>query len=186
MMVSWLKRRARQVKAASHQDQDTPPAVLGRGVRSLAEGGAPFWRTTPLAALSPEQWEALCDGCGKCCLLKLQDDDEDGQPGEVHATNVACRLLDRHSCRCSDYAERWDSVPDCVQLFPAAIRRTPWLPPTCAYRLLDEGHDLPEWHPLVTGDPESIHRAGKSVRGRCIDERKAGPLDHHLVDWDDL
>jgi uncharacterized cysteine cluster protein YcgN (CxxCxxCC family) len=139
-----------------------------------------------MTEMTPEEWESLCDGCGKCCLHKLQDEDDDGTLGDIHHTNVACRLLDLSSCRCSNYARRWDFVPDCVQLFPQFIGRAPWLPPTCAYRLLHEGKDLPPWHPLVSGDPESVHAAGVSLRGRAISERKAGPLEHHLVDWADL
>lgn len=147
---------------------------------------APFWKTTALEDMSPEQWESLCDGCGKCCLHKIQDEEDDGSLGPVQHTSVACRLLDLGSCQCSDYANRWDFVPDCVQLYPGAIARMGWLPPTCAYRLVHEGKDLEWWHPLVSGDASTVHQAGMSVRGRAISERKAGPLEHHLVDWPDL
>lgn len=136
--------------------------------------------------MTREQWESLCDGCGKCCLHKLQDEEDDGTLGDIYHTNVACRLLDTTSCRCSNYERRWDFVPDCVQLFPQFIPRATWLPPTCAYRLVHEGQDLPWWHPLISGDPETVHEAGISLRGRAIPERKAGPLEHHLVEWEDL
>ncbi len=141
-----------------------------------------FWRTTKLADMTLEEWESLCDGCGKCCLHKLQDADTD----EVFPTNVACRLLDLETCRCTDYPNRKIKVPDCVQLAPETAGSLPWLPPTCAYRLLAEGQDLPQWHPLVSGDSETVHRAGISVRGRAVSEKKAGPLHSHLVDWPDV
>jgi uncharacterized cysteine cluster protein YcgN (CxxCxxCC family) len=129
--------------------------------------------------MSPEEWESLCDGCGKCCLHKLEDEDD----GSFAFTNVACRLLDLGSCRCKNYAERRDFVPDCVQLTAEDVPTLGWLPSTCAYRLLSHGKDLAWWHPLVSGDPATIHRAGISVRGRAIPEHRAGPLNHHLVGW---
>lgn len=127
------------------------------------------------------EWESLCDGCGKCCLHKLEDADT----GEVRFTEVACRLLDPDTCRCTRYAERKRLVPDCLILSAARARRTEWLPRTCAYRLLAEGKDLPRWHPLVSGDPQSVHRAGMSVRGRTVGERDAGDLEDHIVAWAD-
>ncbi|HTR17459.1 MAG TPA: YcgN family cysteine cluster protein [Acetobacteraceae bacterium] len=139
----------------------------------------PFWKTKTLAEMSDAEWESLCDGCGRCCLHKLRDDDT----GELAFTNVACRLLDTHSCRCTDYARRAKKVPDCVRLTPETLGEIDWLPPSCAYRLVAEGQDLPWWHPLVSGDPESVHRAGISVRDRVISERRAGPLEHHLAEW---
>jgi uncharacterized protein len=141
-----------------------------------------FWETLPLEKLDRAQWEALCDGCGKCCLHKLEDDDT----GELYPTNVACKLLDRRTSRCSDYRHRHAYVPDCVRLTPAKLREIDWLPPTCAYRLRDEGKPLPAWHHLNTGDPESVHTAGKSVRGWTVSEVDAGDLELHLVDRDDL
>ena len=140
-------------------------------------GPAPFWEK-PLEALTRNEWESLCDGCGKCCLHKIEDD----LTGEIHPTNVACRLLDRHSCRCSSYRTRRAFVPDCIRLTAGNVARYQWLPSTCAYRLRAEGKPLPDWHPLVTGDPESVHRAGMSVRGWTVSETDAGDLDHHLVD----
>jgi len=139
----------------------------------------PFWKTKTLAQMDAEEWESLCDGCGRCCLHKLRDEDTD----EISFTNVACRLLDLTSCQCTKYATRRRYVPDCVRLTPQAVEEIDWLPPTCAYRLVAEGRDLPVWHPLRTGDPNSVHEAGVSVRGRAISEREAGPLEHHLVDW---
>ena len=140
-------------------------------------GAAPFWEK-PLEALSRSEWEQLCDGCGKCCLHKVEDE----VSGEIHPTNVACRLLDRQSCRCSSYRTRRSFVPDCVRLSAGNVARYQWLPSSCAYRLRAEGRPLPEWHPLLTGDPESVHRAGMSVRGWTVSEDEAGDLDHHLVD----
>ena len=137
-----------------------------------------FWEEKPLDRMSRAEWESLCDGCGKCCVHKLEDEDT----GEVHATNVACRLLDRRSGRCRDYRNRKAYVPECVRLTPAKLRRLDWLPSTCAYRLLDEGRPLPDWHPLLTGDSESVHRAGQSVRGWTVSEDDAGDLEQHIVE----
>ena len=136
-----------------------------------------FWER-PLASLSRAEWESLCDGCGKCCLHKLEDADT----GEVQATNIACTLLDRHSCRCSNYRGRRAYVPDCLRLTAANVGRFAWLPTTCAYRLRAEGKDLPEWHYLICGDREAVHRAGMSARGWTVSEDQAGDIEHHLVD----
>lgn len=145
----------------------------------------PFWRAKPLEALSPAEWEALCDGCGRCCLVKLEDQDT----GRIYYTDVACRLLDGAACRCGDYARRQTLVPDCVRLTPDDLSWLEWMPPTCAYRLRAEGEDLPWWHPLISGDPESVHAAGASVRGRTVSE-EAGPAadddaawEARIVDW---
>jgi len=140
---------------------------------------APFWMTKRLDEMTREEWESLCDGCGRCCLHKLRDEDTNA----LSFTNVACRLLDLGSCRCRDYPNRRRAVPDCVGLTPKDVAEIDWLPPSCAYRRLAEGHDLAWWHPLVSGDPETVHRAGISVAGRAISERQAGPLEHHIVDW---
>jgi uncharacterized protein len=136
-----------------------------------------FWEE-PIDSLNREEWEALCDGCGKCCLHKLEDE----ATGALHATNVACRLLDRTSCRCSNYKLRRVFVPDCVRLDAAKMREIDWLPSTCAYRLRGEGKPLPAWHYLVSGSRETVHEAGVSVRGWTISEDQAGDLEHHLVD----
>lgn len=122
----------------------------------------PFWREKSLDEMSPAEWESLCDGCGRCCLLKLEDEDS----GQILHTDIGCTLLDGHGCRCRDYRNRSRRVPDCVRLTPEAVREIPWLPPTCAYRLVHEGRDLPAWHPLLTGRRASVHEAGISVRGR--------------------
>lgn len=139
----------------------------------------PFWKAKTLAEMTTEEWESLCDGCGKCCLHKLEDEDT----GEIAYTEVACRLLDIGSCRCSNYDQRRDHVPDCVQLDATNAGELKWMPSTCAYRLLAEGKDLPWWHVLVSGDPNTVHEAGVSVRGRCVPERRAGDLFEHIVDW---
>ncbi|ARS28132.1 YcgN family cysteine cluster protein [Sphingomonas sp. KC8] len=138
----------------------------------------PFWETTPLDKMSRAEWESLCDGCGKCCVHKLEDDDT----GELYPTNIACRLLDRRSGQCSDYKHRHAYVPECVRLTPVKLRQIDWLPTTCAYRLIDEGRPLPEWHHLVCGDREAVHRAGQSVRGWTVSESEAGEFENHIVD----
>jgi len=137
----------------------------------------PFWEQ-PLATLDRAQWEALCDGCGKCCLHKVEDADT----GEIYHTNVACRLLDGHSARCSDYRHRRALVPDCLRLTQGNVGKIGWLPESCAYRLRAEGRPLPDWHHLVSGDPEAVHREGHSVRGRTISEVLAGDLENHIID----
>lgn len=148
---------------------------------SPTERGEPFWRRLTLDEMTAGQWESLCDGCGRCCLNKLEDEDT----GEIAWTSIACRLLDEDSCRCSDYANRSTQVPDCVRLTPVEVRSLRWLPPTCAYRLIDEGRDLYWWHPLVSGDPATVELAGVSVRGRTIGEEDV-PLsrwEEFIVDW---
>lgn len=132
-----------------------------------------------MSSMSAEEWESLCDGCGKCCLHKLEDEDT----GEIAYTNVACRLLNLGTAQCKNYGNRRTFVPDCVQLTAAAVSTLRWLPSTCAYRLLAEGKDLPWWHPLVSGRADTVHEAGISVRGRVIAENRAGPLDYHIVSW---
>jgi hypothetical protein len=139
---------------------------------------ARFWEDTPLAELDRGQWEALCDGCGKCCLHKLEDE----ETGELFPTNVACRLLDRNTALCSDYRHRRAYVPDCVRLTSGNVDTIDWLPSTCAYRLRAEGKPLPDWHYLVCGDRDAVRRAGHSVAGWTISETDAGELEHHIVD----
>lgn len=137
-----------------------------------------FWEDTPLEALDRAQWEALCDGCGKCCVHKLEDD----VTGELFPTNVACKLLDRHSGRCSNYRHRRAFVPECVRLTPKLAGTLDWLPDTCAYRLRANGEPLRDWHPLNSGDPESVHAAGISVRGWTVSEVDAGELEDHILE----
>jgi uncharacterized cysteine cluster protein YcgN (CxxCxxCC family) len=136
---------------------------------------APFWQTKTLDEMTPEEWESLCDGCGRCCLHKLRDEETQA----LSFTNVACRLLDTASCRCSDYKNRFAKVPDCIQLTPAILREVDWLPPSCAYRRIEEGRGLPPWHPLRSGTSTS----GASARGRIISERDAGMLEDHVTEW---
>ena len=142
---------------------------------------APFWQTKTLAEMSRAEWESLCDGCGKCCLHKVRR-----KNGSVAITNVACRLLDLKSCRCGNYPQRKRLVSDCVVLEPDTVGTLDWLPSTCAYRLVSDGRDLPEWHPLKTGSADSVHRAGISVRGRAVSERDAGEIAKHIVAWPDF
>lgn len=141
----------------------------------------PFWQTKTLDQMTATEWESLCDGCGKCCLLKGED--EDG--GGYLYTDVACRLLDLGTCRCGNYAERTRHVPDCVVLTPDSVATLAWMPSTCAYRLLAEGRDLPWWHPLVSEDPETVYLAGVSVRHRIVSETEVDDDDlaDHIVDW---
>jgi uncharacterized protein len=126
----------------------------------------PFWKEKQLREMSPEEWESLCDGCARCCLVKLEDEDT----GRIHFTRAACKLLDAGACRCTDYENRTSRVPDCVQLTPDNVGELNWLPSTCAYRLLAEGRDLPWWHPLVSGRPETVEEAGISVKGHTRSE----------------
>ena len=142
-------------------------------------GEVNFWEK-PLNTLNREQWEALCDGCGQCCLHKVEDEDT----GEIYPTNVACKLLDSTTARCMDYKHRRRFVPDCIRLTPRLAMELTWLPPTCAYRLRSEGQALPAWHYLLSGDRDAVHAAGISVRGKAIPELLAGPLENHIV-WPD-
>lgn len=138
-----------------------------------------FWEL-PIEALNRAEWEALCDGCGRCCLHKLEYE----ETGEVVETNVACRLLDPATARCTDYKHRKAFVPDCLRLTPRLVAEVSWLPETCAYRRRADGKPLPPWHYLLTGSRESMVRAGASVAGRVVSEDDAGPLEHHIVEWE--
>ena len=126
-----------------------------------------FWKRKSLGEMTRGEWESLCDGCGLCCMHKVEDEDS----GQLFYTNLACRLLDTKTCRCGDYGNREREVADCLVLTPEQTDTFEWLPASCAYRLLANGEDLPDWHPLVTGDPESVHEAGISVRGKVVSER---------------
>ena len=153
--------------------------IVKRTGPSTAE--QPFWEAKRLHEMSGPEWEALCDGCGKCCLNKLEDWDT----GAIHMTNVACTLLDGETCRCRDYADRFSTVPECVQLDPQAAATLPWLPATCAYRLVAQGQPLPHWHHLVCGDRQAVHRAGASVQGRTVSEDGLAveEWEDYLIDW---
>jgi uncharacterized protein len=154
--------------------------------RESAYGSAmsdlPFWKTKSLAEMTEGEWESLCDGCGRCCLVKLEDEDT----AKIYFTDVGCRLLDSESCRCRDYKNRSARVDDCVRLTAKNLGELNWLPPTCAYRLLANGGDLYWWHPLVSGDRETVHAANISVRGRVSSDEDALPEDKiadHIVAW---
>ncbi|MBU0724449.1 MAG: YcgN family cysteine cluster protein [Alphaproteobacteria bacterium] len=141
----------------------------------------PFWRRKTLQEMTKAEWESLCDGCGKCCLIKLVDEDS----GEVDYTDVVCHLLDTDTCRCTNYKKRNQLVPSCVILSVDTLEHLPWMPTTCAYRLLHEGKDLAWWHPLVSGDRNTVHAAAASVRHRVIPENlvEDEDLEDHIVDW---
>jgi uncharacterized cysteine cluster protein YcgN (CxxCxxCC family) len=172
---------------------DTPPSLKAKleeepsrvvKAENAAPVDAPFWRTKPLEAMTAAEWESLCDGCARCCLVKLEDEDT----GMIYPTDVGCTLLDGESCRCRDYAGRQGMVPDCVKLTPQTVRDLAWLPPTCAYRLLADGQDLYWWHPLVSGDSDTVHVAGVSVRGRVSgseDDFTLGEILDRVVNWPD-
>ena len=144
----------------------------------------PFWHEKTLDEMSQEEWESLCDGCGKCCVIKLEDVDD----GTIYQTDVACRLLDSATCRCTNYACRKKFVPDCVALTPQNLDQLPWMPYDCAYRRLNEGRGLASWHPLITGDPNSTHAANMSVQNKvfCEDNIDENDYPHHIKDWDNL
>jgi len=138
-----------------------------------------FWKTKTLRQMTRQEWESLCDGCGQCCLHKL----ENANTGEIALTDVACRYLDLQTCRCGDYANRAANVPDCVRLTPGKATMLRWLPETCAYRLVARNEDLAWWHPLVSGDPNTVHEAGISVRAKVVSEDKVTDLERHVIDW---
>lgn len=140
-----------------------------------------YWEVVPLRSMTPREWEALCDGCGKCCLNKLEDE----ETGIVVLTRIACRLLDDETCRCGQYEIRKTLVPECIVLTPRTIAEIAyWLPETCAYKRLHDGKPLPDWHPLITGDPETVHEAGASVRGWTLPEFEVPEEDweDHVID----
>ena len=136
-----------------------------------------FWETKKLMEMTVEEWESLCDGCGKCCLVKLEDE----ETGEVYFTNVVCNLIDLKTCRCSRYSERCTLVPECIDLKQHDFKEYTWMPETCAYRLLIDGKKLPQWHPLVSGSKESVKEAGVSISHYAIKEAEIGDAD--LTDY---
>lgn len=142
---------------------------------------APFWKAKTLLEMSDTEWESLCDGCGLCCLNKLEDWDT----GEIAWTSIRCTLLDGDTCRCKDYENRQKTVPDCIRLTVQSVNEINWLPPTCAYRLVRDGEDLKWWHPLVSGNSDTVHEAGISVRGQTVSEDGIDIDDYedYLVDW---
>lgn len=142
----------------------------------------PFWRAKTMTDLTPAEWESLCDGCAKCCIIKFEDEDT----GRIYHTNAVCELLEIYHCRCTRYTERTELVPTCLSLTPALADSLEWIPETCAYRLLAEGKDLPLWHPLVSGEPDTVHKAGISVRGKVVSAKSIHPddLPNYVVDDD--
>jgi len=162
--------------------RDNPDSLIGITHTApviMSESSDRYWETTPLSVMDPGQWESLCDGCGKCCLEKFEEE----ETRHIVYTNVACKLLDHDTCRCMNYARRSSLVHDCIELSPTTVEDPYWLPSTCAYRLVCEGKALPDWHPLISGNPDSVRWAGHSVAGRVIAEENAGPLIHHLIEW---
>lgn len=153
-------------------------------IKILTQDSIPYWKAKPLSELDQEEWESLCDGCGKCCLLKLEDEDT----GEIAYTRLHCKLFDAATCQCSNYVERKKHVPECVILTPEKINELHWMPSTCAYRLVSEGKDLPDWHHLISGSRTTIHKAGKSVLGKTLSEETVFDGDEFdwIVDWDDM
>ncbi len=142
----------------------------------------PFWETKSLKEMTPREWESLCDGCGLCCLIRFEDEDT----GEIIPTRVHCRLFDSESCACSNYADRKRHVPDCIKLTPQNVDTLKWMPLSCAYRRVNEGRGLADWHPLISGDPESVHRAGVSIRGETVSEESLADPDDAIqyAAWD--
>ncbi len=142
----------------------------------------PFWETKSLEEMTPREWESLCDGCGLCCLIRFEDEDT----GEIIPTRVHCRLFDSESCACSNYAQRKRHVPDCIKLTPQNVDTLKWMPLSCAYRRVNEGRGLADWHPLISGDPESVHRAGVSIRGETVSEESLADPDDAIqyAAWD--
>lgn len=128
----------------------------------------PFWKVKALEEMTAGEWESLCDGCARCCLVKLEDEDT----GDIHLTRLSCAMLHVRTCRCKDYPNRFAKMPDCIAITPEKVRELSWLPATCGYRIVAEGRDLPWWHPLISGTRDTVHAAGISVSGFAISERR--------------
>lgn len=158
-------------------NDDPLPALMPGGSGPVA----PFWVRKSLNDMTAAEWEALCDGCGRCCLIKLEDEED----GTVYPTNLACTLFDLKTCRCSDYTNRKARVPSCIRLDPETVERVHWLPPTCAYRLLANGEPLRWWHPLVSGTADTVIAAGISVRDRVVSEDTVPEhdMEDFVADW---
>lgn len=163
-----------------------PKAAAARGIAAARAAGVddavwstteekPFWETKRLHEMSPEEWDSLCDGCGQCCLVKIEEEDT----AQVFLTRLACSLLDIGSCRCKDYTNRFKRMPDCLSIDMTAVKKLKWLPESCAYRRLNEGRGLAWWHPLISGDPETVHQAGVSVRDWARSEQ--GVPEHEIM-----
>jgi len=166
---------------AAELQEDKSKGKPGAGLAKRGDK-TPFWKQKPLEALTSKEWENLCDGCGRCCLVKLEDEDS----GKIYFTDIACKLFNADTCRCADYAHRSRKVRDCIKLTPEKVRALSWLPPTCAYRLIAEGRDLAWWHPLVSGSAKTVHEVGVSVQGRIRASEKEVKLQDypgHIVDW---
>ena len=154
--------------------------------RPMADPARPFWESKRLEEMSPDEWESICDGCAKCCLIKLEDEDT----GDIALTRLHCKLLDAETCRCSDYSDRKQHVPDCVILTPKDISELRWMPKSCSYRLIHEGHKLPDWHHLISGDPQRVHENGHSIIGRTLSEDTlfdpddVDQIEAWIVDWE--
>ncbi|WAC49977.1 YcgN family cysteine cluster protein [Asticcacaulis sp. SL142] len=149
----------------------------------MTAAAKPFWETKTLSEMNRTEWESLCDGCGLCCLVRFEDEDT----GEVIPTRVHCKLFNPDSCTCTDYPNRKKYVPDCIKLTPHNIEALEWMPKSCAYRRLHEGKNLPRWHPLITGDPDSTHKAGVSIRGQTVSETAFADIedaiDFMAMEW---
>ena len=142
---------------------------------AIVTDGAPFWKTKTLEQMSREEWESLCDGCARCCLVKLEEEDT----SIIHLTRLACSMLEVKTCRCSNYPERFSLMPDCIDVTVEKVRQLSWLPVSCAYRRVDEGRDLAWWHPLVSGSAETVHQAGISVKSFAMSEKRVKEQNYH-------